>query len=80
MMKEAMHKPAAKKAAKAYLAKSSGTTTGEVRGVLKAMRKGDLSKGGAIKALKGGPTAGVKAGNKRKVAKAIKRARSPRQR
>ena len=61
--------------ARAYLAKSSGTTKGEVRGVLQAVRKGTLSKGGAIKVLKGGPRAGVPAGNKKKVAKAIRRAR-----
>ena len=62
------------KAAKKYLAKSSGTTTGEVRGVLKAVRRGEMSKGAATKALKGGPTAGVPAGNKRRVQKSIRRA------
>lgn len=64
------------KKAKKYLAKSSGTTTGEVKGVLKAVRSGKMSKGGAIKALKGGPTAGVPAGNKKKVAKAIRVAKN----
>lgn len=57
----------AKKAIK-YLTKSSGTTPKEVKGLL---RQGG-TKGAAIKALKGGPKAGVPAGNKKKVAKAIR--------
>lgn len=60
------------KKASSYLVKSSGTTKGEVQGVLKNLKTGKMSKGGAIKALKGGPSAGVVAGNKKKVAKAIK--------
>lgn len=60
-----------------YLAKSSGTTKKEVKGVLQQVRRGSLSKGGAIKALKGGKTAGVPASKKnvRKTARAIRRAR-----
>lgn len=63
------------KSAKKYLAKSSGTTKGEVQGVLSQLRRGKISKGAAIKSLKGGPTKGVPAGNKKRVARAIKRAR-----
>jgi len=73
-MKSKAGGPSALKAKK-YLAKSSGTTRGEVRGVLQQLRAGKISKGTAIKDLKGGPRAGVPAGNKKKVAKAIKRAR-----
>jgi hypothetical protein len=71
----AMKSQAGRKAAVGYLAKSSGTTRGEAKGVMKQLRKGEISKGTAIKRLKGGPKAGVPAGNKKKVAKAIKRAR-----
>jgi hypothetical protein len=61
--------------ARRYLVKSSGTTKGEVRGVMGQLRSGKISKGAAIKALKGGPKAGLPAGNKKKVAKAIRKAR-----
>lgn len=63
--------------AKKYLAKSSGTTVGEARGVIQELRRGEISKGTAIKRMKGGPRAGVKASpaNKRKVARAIRKAR-----
>jgi hypothetical protein len=61
--------------ARGYLVKSSGTTKGEVRGVMNQLRSGAISKGTAIKRLKGGPKAGLPAGNKKKVAKAIKKVR-----
>ena len=63
-----------KREARKTLVKSSGTTRGEVKGVVKALRSGAMSKGGAIKAMKGGPSAGVEAskGNTKKVKKAIR--------
>lgn len=73
--KAVMKKAGPKKAAVGYLTKSSGTTRREVKGVMKELRRGAISKGGAIKALKGGPKAGVPTGNKKRVARAIKKAR-----
>jgi hypothetical protein len=71
--------PAMKKklGAKAFLAKSSGTTKGEVKGVMKELRSGAISKGSAIKTLRGGPKAGVprSKANTKKVARAIRKAR-----
>lgn len=61
--------------ANAYLAKSSGTTKGEVQGVRAAIKTGKMTRKEGVRALSGGPRAGVRASKKntKRVRRALSR-------